>query len=914
MVIILSGDLHRHDEFSTFDGFGKAVELAKTAKEKGHTFLGTSNHGNTNGLIQTYKACMQEGIKPVLGVEGYFLPVYKEKSRGYHLCLFAKDLQGYRNLNEIQYEGEKQKYYNPIWDFKLLEKYKDGLIATSACVASYSSQCIIKGNLEKAEKYLRKMKSIFENDFYIEIQPYKISEEGMQEKINVELIKLARKLGIRCILTSDSHRGEKDDIDSYIKMHEIAKHDREWIEGTYSERYMPDKYELEKRFCDMHNKDFKNAKNLAIEMRKNLEELESKVEYDILSKLELKLPKVNDNSNKILQSKIKQGLKDRGKYTKKYIERAKEEYEVIKERGFSDYFLIVCDYVNWAKNKGIAVGAGRGSVCNSIVAYALKITEVDSILFGLDFRRFLRKDKKSFPDIDLDFETSRRYEVIQYICEKYKGHSARICSYGLYKVDNLINDLAKVCGLKTDKTVDTEEKNCNKQVIANIKKFVKKYIDDNGNLKTEQILKDSECKMYNKLYDDIIKHFSKLYLKVRYIGTHAAGVAITGGNILDYTALRIDKTGDIYTNYDLSDIEDINVIKFDILGLKTMESISNLREQTGVICNYDEIVKDENLLTEMREGRCDGIFQLESKTVRDILKKIDCDCFMDVVAATSMNRPAPLKLGMPEMYAENKKNVEDAKKSKYWQYTKDSYGTIIYQEQLQQICVYIGRMAWTDADKMLKLMKHGEEQARITLAKEKSEGNDLESKFKQGAKESGLTEEEANNLFNNMLVYSFVKGHGTGYSLISMEEMYYKYYYPTEYWFSKLKFAGTDEDFDKFCSKAVCDGAVVFLPHVNCSAVKTRLRRVEGEMCLQQGLSDMKDVGEKAACYILEERKQNGIFTSYDNFYDRCKSRVVTSRVIDTLRINGALEFNKKVYISRVTKYNSALYLRGSKQ
>lgn len=913
MVIILSGDLHRHDEFSTFDGFGKAVELAKTAKEKGHTFLGTSNHGNTNGLIQTYKACMQEGIKPILGVEGYFLPVYKEKSRGYHLCLFAKDLQGYRNLNEIQYEGEKQKYYNPIWDFKLLEKYKDGLIATSACVASYSSQCIVKGDLQKAEKYLRKMKSIFEDDFYIEIQPYKISEEGVQEKINVDLIKLARKLDIKCILTSDSHRGEKDDIDSYIKMHEIAKHDRGWIEGTYSERYMPDKYELETRFCDMHNKDFKNAKNLAVEMRKNLEELESKVEYDILSKLELKLPKVNDNSNKILQSKIKQGLKDRGKYTKKYIERAKEEYEVIKERGFSDYFLIVCDYVNWAKNKGIAVGAGRGSVCNSIVAYALKITEVDSILFGLDFRRFLRKDKKSFPDIDLDFETSRRYEVIQYICEKYKGHSARICSYGLYKVDNLINDLAKVCGLKTDKTVDTEEKNCNKQVIADIKKFVKKYIDDNGNLKKEQILKDSECKMYNKLYDNIIKHFSKLYLKVRYIGTHAAGVAITGGNILDYTALRIDKTGDIYTNYDLSDIEDINVIKFDILGLKTMESISNLRKQTGVTCNYDEIVKDENLLTEMREGRCDGIFQLESKTVRDILKKIDCDCFMDVVAATSMNRPAPLKLGMPEMYAENKKNVEDAKKSKYWQYTKDSYGTIIYQEQLQQICVYIGRMAWTDADKMLKLMKHGEEQARITLAKEKAEGNDLESKFKQGAKESGLTEEETNNLFNNMLVYSFVKGHGTGYSLISMEEMYYKYYYPTEYWFSKLKFAGTDEDFDKFCSKAVCDGAVVFLPHVNYSAVKTRLRRVDGEMCLQQGLSDMKDVGEKAACYILEERKQNGIFTSYDNFYDRCKSRVVTSRVIDTLRINGALEFNKKVYISRVTKYNSALYLRGSK-
>ena len=170
----MPGDLHRHDEFSTFDGFGKATELAKLAKEKGHTFLGTSNHGNTNGLIQTYKACIEVGIKPILGVEGYFLPKYKEKERGYHLCLFAKDLQGYRNLNEIQYEGEKQKYYNPIWDFELLENHKDGLIATSACVASYSSQCIVKGDFNKAEKYLRKMKSIFEDDFYIEIRQYKI--------------------------------------------------------------------------------------------------------------------------------------------------------------------------------------------------------------------------------------------------------------------------------------------------------------------------------------------------------------------------------------------------------------------------------------------------------------------------------------------------------------------------------------------------------------------------------------------------------------------------------------------------------------------------------------------------------------------------------------------------------------------
>ena len=608
----MPGDLHRHDEFSTFDGFGKAKELAMLAKEKGHTFLGTSNHGNTNGLVQTYKACKEVGIKPVLGVEGYFLPKYKEKERGFHLCLFAKDLQGYRNLNEIQYEGEKQKYYNPIWDFNLIEKYHDGLICTSACVASYSSQCIIKGDLQKAEKYLKKMKSIFEDDFYIEIQPYKISEEGVQEKINVELIKLARKLDIKCILTSDSHRGGKEDIETYIKMHEIANHDRKWIEGTYSERYMPDDMEMEKRFLQMHKKDFgvKDTKKMALQMRKNLHELEEKVNEDILSGLNLMLPTLDGDSDKILLDKIKKGLKERGKNTKEYINRAKEEYEVITYHGFSDYFLIVADYVNWAKEQGIAVGPGRGSVCNSIVAYALRITEVDSILFDLDFRRFLRKDKKKFPDIDLDFETSRRYEVIQYLCNKYRGHAARICSYGLYKIDNLINDLAKVCGLPTsgkdvDENVDVKY---NKQVIVNIKKIAKSYIDENGQLDKENLLKDAQVEIYNDKYDNIFVHFSKLFMKVRYIGTHAAGVAITGGNILDYVALRVDKAGDIYTNYDLSDIEDINIIKFDILGLKTEESIANLRKQTGVTVDYDKIANDKKLLSELRNGNCDGIF------------------------------------------------------------------------------------------------------------------------------------------------------------------------------------------------------------------------------------------------------------------------------------------------------------------
>ena len=280
-------DLHRHDEYSSFDGFGKAVELAKLAKSYGYSSLGISNHGNTNGLVQHYMACMANEIKPVLGVEGYFLPNYKEKNRGYHLCLFAKNQTGYKNINTIQYEGEKQKYYNPIWTFELLEKYHKGIICTSACIAGFVSQAIVKGKYEAAEKFISKMVSIFHDDFYIEIQPYSISETGLQEKVNLELIKLADKFGVKCILTSDSHFGSLDDFDTYLKMHEIAGHDLEHIKGTYKKRYMPKPNEIKKRFFNMYKDELgeEKAKRLATKLYNNSQEIQDKVEQDIFQDL-----------------------------------------------------------------------------------------------------------------------------------------------------------------------------------------------------------------------------------------------------------------------------------------------------------------------------------------------------------------------------------------------------------------------------------------------------------------------------------------------------------------------------------------------------------------------------------------------------------------------------------------------------
>lgn len=915
-------DLHRHDEYSLFDGSGKASDLAELAKQLGHSALSVTNHGSTNGLVKHYQACKKANIDCIMGVEAYFQPTkYSEEERKtkkrYHLCLYAKDLKGYENMNRLMFEAEKNKYYNPIMTFEMLEKYSEGLICSSACVGGFLAQAVLADNMSLAEKACRKFISIFGDDFYIEIQPYKVDDEGTQEKVDRALMSLAKKLGVKCILTSDSHYGAKDEFDTYLKMHEIAKHDLSWVESTYSERYMPTEMDIKKRFVKMHKSyfggDIEAAKKAANEMVDNIEEIHGKVKQGILDELHLELPKVSEegeDSFDVLVEEVKKGLKERGRgKDPEYIARCKEELKVMKKNNFGDYFLIVQEYIRWAKNNGIPVGPGRGSVCNCQVAWALGITDVDSLALGLDFRRFLREDKTKFPDIDLDFATNRRQEVIDYLINRYPGHAAQICSYGLYKVDNLINDLAKVCGLDaTAKDLSDSEKNFIKSEIAEIKKFINKSIDSETESFVYDVVKEShECQMYDKQYDNIIKHFARLFKKVRFIGTHAAGVAITSEPLIKYCALRM-KDDKLFTVYDLADMDEVHVLKFDMLGLKTMESIGELRELTGVQGLTDEMLNDEELFRELREGRCDGVFQFESATARNILNQIEADCFEDVIAASSLNRPGPLSLKMPEQYAHNKQNIEEAKLNPFYDYTKETYGTIVYQEQVQLMCVEIGNLTWQEADRVMKLMKNAIA-SMGELEKINRDKAELTEKFVAGAISNGYDEKVARDMFEHILVYTFNKGHAAGYSLITMEEMHYKYYYPMEYWYVKMKHCIDDKKMANFKEKAIADGVVLFLPHVNYSA-DFSLRKVDGERAIQEGLSSIKGVGEKAALFIEEERKKNGVFKSYDDFYDRCKSRVVTSRVIQILKEEGALEFNKQAYVKRVTKYNAALYAR----
>lgn len=901
-------DLHRHDCFSFFDGFGKPSELAQIAKEKGYHALGISNHGNISGLVQHWLACKEAGIKPVMGCEVYFQPKYNKENpqrKSYHLCLFVKNLQGYKNLCHMMTEANtEQFYYKPIVDFKLLEKYSEGLICTTACIASATSQAVVNGNVDTAEKLLKKFKSIFGKDLYVEIQPYKIDKKGTQQKTDYVLMGLARKLKIKCILTSDSHYGRKEDFDTYCKMHEIGKTTLD-VKNTYGERYMPTEYEITERFAKIYQKKIKNSMELAERFADNMKEIYDKVEDDILSQSELHLPKISDDpsfdSEKELRRLVSKGLKKRGKWNREYRNRCLAELDVIHYHGFDDYFLMVQEYVNWAREQGIAVGPGRGSVCNCLVAFAIGITDVDSIKYNLDFSRFMRKDKKSLPDCDVDFETDRRQEVIEHVIEKYPGRAVQICSYGEYSTKNLINDLSGVCGLKTTgDDLDEWDKEQNKKIVADIKRYINSFEED-GKINFKMLLDDPRTEEYNSQYDNIIKHFYKMYGKIRYLGTHAAGVAVVGTDISDYTCIVKRKDG--YSScYDKDDLEHINCIKFDMLGLRTLSELLESEKITGHKV-ADEDMEESEIYKNFREGNTDGIFQMEKSAPKEILKMIHCDSINDVIATNALNRPAPLQLKMHETYAYNKLSGKINTNTPYYQYTRETYGTILYQEQTVKVAQEVGGLTAEQSFKLLKIMKKAENLNKpeyIPVIEE------MRKDFFKGCKKHNMTLDETKQLWASMLTYGFNAGHASAYSIISVMQMWYKLHYPAVFWYVKTKYANSDSDFCKYCMFAARDGAVVMLPHVNYTA-KTSIRKVDGEYVIQQGLNTMKGVGDKAAQAIEEERRKNGVFHDFDDFYDRCKKGAVNERVVKTLKESGALEFHRKKYLKRVVMYNSTL-------
>lgn len=895
-------ELHKHSQYSIFDGFGNPKEIAEYAKQLGMEAVAITDHGTINSMGSLYLECKKLGIKPIIGIEAYFQPKFDPEKKRYHLCLYASNLEGYRNLSQIITIANRDKFYRRMTvDFELLEKYSKGIICSSACVAGIVPGALMNNNYLRAKKATKKFKQIFGDNFYFEIMPIPFDEKGTQERVNKEIYKLGNEMGVKCIPTTDSHFTKKEDFDSYTVMRNLSSSGAKYFnEATYCDRYMHSKKDiitkLRKEFKD---KDIKSMLN-------NMHEIYDKIEvYDLEALFKSSIPKSDDTDTPYddMKKECIARLKELGKWNKKYIDRLKFELKIIKAQNLSDYFLIVSDYVKYAKDNDIYVGPGRGSVCNSLVAYLLKITTVDAVDIDNDFERFIRADKIKMPDIDLDFENGdKRGKVIDYLINKYKGRAAQILTYGLYKKSNTINDITKLFEIS-------------KEDHAIFKKHVNRIMgSDEAHFQLtkapiDELLKNKHLKRINDEYSkelesgtiisEPVKHFAKLYGHVRYYGTHPAGVVITNDDIGKFIPL-MKVGGNLSTALDKYDVEGLGLLKFDMLALITMNIIYEMEYLSNDKYNPETCPADikELMYNNFKTGNTTGIFQLNKDAAKQILVGIEADSLNDLIAAVSLNRPGPLKLKMHEQYAANK--IDPPKNSLWYEHTKDAYGTLIYQEHVMKICRDLAKMNMNDVDKLMKF-KFSEEEREI-----------LKEKFIKGMLENNkgkVKKEELSDLFDSMTLYLFNKGHGSGYAMISEWQMYHRVKNPTEYWMCILKYNYDKMKEIEYKKEAVKSGQVIFLSNINYSLARNCIRVIEDEKVIQEGLINIKGVGEKAADLIVSEREANGPYIDIDDLALRCKGRSVTSGVIKALKEYGAHETDDKKYYSRVTKYNSTLFV-----
>jgi DNA polymerase-3 subunit alpha len=856
---------------SLFDGFGKHEDAARYAKSIGQNALGLTDHGNVSGLMEHYTACKEVGIKPILGCEAYFQPKFDQNSSRHHLVLLAKNITGYKNLMKIVSQSNTKNFYRmPITDFEILKNYSKGIICSSACAAGMIPKMITENVArEKIYKVIDSFKKLFADDFYLEAIPVKFEP---QYKINEEIFKLGKETNTKVIMTFDSHFVEKEDYETYLIMHLMRKTN---FDSDYSERFMPTAEEAFNFWKEMHpNID-------PTRMMENTVEIADKCDVELSFKNMVPKMVINgesDSRNKLIEIAKKRLIKEK-KTNKIYKERLMHELKVIFSLNFEDYFLLCYDIVNWAKNRDIKVGPSRGSVGGSLLAYSLGITDLDPIVMGTIFERFLKEGKKKLPDIDIDFESNRRGEVLDYILRKYEGRAAQIATFGYYKVKNLMNDLAKAIDMEnTDK--------------ISAKKQLELIADETNENITESILRANNILVgLDRKYPNFIKHFCKLFNQVRFIGKHAAGVAITPKDITNYVALMKTR-GDIETSYDLKGLEVVNVLKMDILGLNMLSILRDAEEMIGNgVKLSDDILDDKKVYEEFCKGNTTGVFQFEKDKVRELLIRVQPKNMQELIACTSLNRPAPIKLGVVDEYVENKNG--GFQNARPWSpYTKDTYGTLIYQEQVMAICRNIGKLSWDDTDKVMKMLH-------------KTNKTEMKNRFVKGALESGLSKRSAEELFEKMTLYLFNKSHGAGYSLISFYCMYLKLYYPLEYFCALIRNEHDDVKRDKYIAEAALQDIVILLPHAN-SGVGTKIVKVDGSKAISLCLTTIKGIGYLTAKEISKHKP----YKNEDDFCSKVDRGKVNVGIMKCLKEKGALVFNSKIYFSRVVKYNAALKAR----
>lgn len=869
--------LHLHSQYSILDGAIRFEELFPALERMGMKAVALTDHGNMFGAIEFYVSAKEHGIKPIIGCEVYVAPKSRFEKGGepHHLVLLALNNQGYRNLCHLVSLAYLEGFYQkPRIDHELLETYQEGLVVLTSCLQGEIPQLLLKGDYERAKQKAAYFKEVFGDRFYLELQYNGLDE---QKKVNEGLLKLSKELNVKVVATNDCHYLNRED--AFLHDVLLCIQTGKVLSDPRRLRFPTDQFYL--RSTEEMEAIFKEVP----EALSNTLDLAERVDLE----LELgryQMPSFEAPEGKGLEDYLKElaeeGLRRRLKKAKvqnegAYWDRLRKELEVITSMGFSGYFLIVQDFVNYAKQKGIPVGPGRGSAAGSLVAYALGITDIDPLEHGLLFERFLNPERISLPDIDVDFCYERRDEVIEYVKAKY-GHDkvAHIITFGKMQARAVVRDVGRVLGLPY-KEVD----------------LIAKLIPGGPNTTLEEALalEPRLKELANK--DETLRKLLGIALRlegmVRHASTHAAGIVIANRPLMDYLPLYKGKEEVITTQYAMKDVERIGLVKFDLLGLKTLtmmeEVVRLVEERHRIKLDLKALpLNDPETYKLLSEGDTTGVFQLESQGMRELLRKIKPSRFSDLIALLALYRPGPLGSGMVDEYVKRRHQKEAVKylHPALEDILAETYGVLVYQEQVMMAASILADFTLGEADILRKAMskKDPEEMAR------------LRDRFIGGALKKGIPEEKASEIFELMAKfaeYGFNKSHSAAYALIAYQTAYLKAHFPHEFMAALLTSEMNDSDkVMRYVMECKEKGIEVLPPDVNKSQWEFTVEEGDPPK-IRFGLGAVKNVGEAAVRTILEVRKA-GPFRSLANFCIRVDSRKVNRRALESLVKAGAFD------------------------
>lgn len=908
--------LHSHTQFSLLDGASDIVNLMKKAKADGQSAVAITDHGNMFGVFKFVKEAKKQDIKPIVGCEFYIAKDRHiksfEKSLGkkdirYHQLLLAKNQVGYQNLTKLCSIGFTEGLYGkyPRIDKTLIEKYHEGIIATSCCIGAEIPQLILAGKREEAEKQLKWWLDIFGEDYYIELQRHRnmenIDDTGLsQEDINQILIGWAKKYNIKTIVTNDSHYIEQEDHVSHdvllcVNTGSLLEEDKRFRFPS-SDFYFKTKAEMNSLFGDV-----KEAVENTMEIASKVENLE--LSRDILLPA-FPLPIGFESQELYLRHLTFEGARRKyGQISQIVEERLNFELSVIINSGYSGYFLIVQDFTSVARQLGVAVGPGRGSAAGSCVAYCLGITNIDPIKYDLLFERFLNPERVSMPDIDIDFDDEGREKVINYVIDKYgKNQVAQIITYGTMAAKSSLRDVGRVMNIPLY-DVDKVAKIFPSHLGATLQAVLAEGDVDSklkDNLTSEDKEKAIEFRKMAEGNDDIgkmIRTAKKLEGSIRNTGIHACGVIITPEDITNFVPVSVAKDSDLLVSqYDNSVAEEAGLLKMDFLGLKTLtvikDAIDIIKERYGSDVDIENVsLEDEKTFELFQRGEMVGIFQYESSGMQKYLKELRPTRFEDLIAMNALYRPGPLQY-IPDFIARKNGQQKIAfDLPDMEEFLAETYGITVYQEQVMLLSQKLAGFSKGDADMLRKAM--GKKQKAVL--------DKMFPKFVEGCKNNGHDEEVVKKIWKDweaFASYAFNKSHSTCYAFIAFQTAYLKAHYPAAYMAAVLN--NNKNDISKvnfFLQETRRMGIDVLGPDVNESNIKFTVNK-QGQ--IRFGLSALKGVGEGPVEEIVADRKENGSFEDVYDMMRRLNLRAVNKKCLDSLVLGGALDsfrdFNRAQY------------------